>query len=502
MHPITTAHCNNSTYIKRWAGAPALAELIGESFKAMESAIAEGEALSKDCLRTLYREFYLRVLEDRAVGDLSLLLGRLDKDVRQFVYALETDLLAKEVYVDLYPLRQELNWYQESYYHAYWMTRNQDTPNALDFVRSGVRDQRHYFVDNLCTLARSQGRFEVFSALLSLDDIELEAFQATYCRADDFDYALEKSWLTHLVHLGLEGKGYTEASRHIWAHCLCDVIERTAGEDRHLSHTASRLMFEVLESFPEAQRALACDSMKTALAAQGQAGYVNNELFKWCDFNHYFGMSASEAALQIHAGTLTMDWKQRFLLSFLEESDYGHSVTKERSEQIQEFQIIGFAEELRSGSNSLKSTFYEYVDKTFANIANDYEVGTSMLVNHLCDNVWPTNKRKVDDVVSAYHHCLRQLFQVNDESVTVAEVDRRVTTIKSKMVNLSGVSRSFFTLGVMLGQSDEIMVFFENLVEKYAMNPAFLHEISGLDKELMCKNNKFAASIFSKDLGL
>jgi hypothetical protein len=497
MYPITAAHSENPTFVKRWIDAPALAELITESFRAMEAAIAEGDPVTTEALRSLYATFSLRSLKDRGVGNLSLLLGRLDKEVRQFVLALESEWLFKGVHLDFYSMRKELNWYQESYNPAYWMTLNRDTVNALDFARSCVKDSRHIFVDNLFLLARSEGRFEVITALLGTDDIEFQGFQATYCRDADFDFGIEKNWLTHLVGLGIERKGIRDTSQYIWAHSVCDTIERTAGEGRHLEHTASRLMFEVLESFPEETRSLACESMKLGLATQVQGGYVNTELYDWCDFEHYFGMSAGEAAMQVHAGTLTMDWKHRFLLSLLEDTADKKSVTKHWSGRDKEFRVIALADDLKHGGQALESHFYDFVETAFAVIANDHEIGTILLLSGLSDT-WKT----ITDLPGAYLRCMHRLFGFKDKDTEDINIKFHIDSIKANIDKSFGFSRAFFAIGSMLGQNNETMNFFENLVERYSVSPAFLHEISGLDKELMCKNIKFAASIFSKDLGL
>jgi hypothetical protein len=504
MYSITTAHCENPAFAKLWAETPALADLIVESLSGFEMAIAEGFAVTEESLRTFYRDFYLIGINHRPVGELSTLLGRLDTEVCRFVHAVETDMMHKGAHIDLYPLRKAMNWYKESYYSAYWMTLNQDAVNAMDFLHSSEGEARHYFVDNLFVVARLLGRFEVITELLSVADIEFKAFQPTYCRNAEFDLALEKNWLTHLVGVGIEQKGLTDASRSIWAHSVCDVIERTAGDGRDLEHVASRLMFEVLESFREEERGQACESMKLGFASQWQAGYVNEELFTWCDFEHYFGMSASEAALQIHAGALSMDWKQRFLVSLLEETPDRKSVTHHRSGRPQEFQIIGFADDMKRGGRGLELAFYDFIEKSFAVIADEYEIGTSLLVNDFSDRSLPRtrNAREISDLVGAYHHCLRHLFNLKNDQATHSQVNESVAVLKDKMTRFGAVARSFFTLGTLLGQNEETLAIFEQLVDHYSVSPAFLHELSGLDKELMCKNIKFAAAIFSKDLGL
>ncbi|WP_274645022.1 hypothetical protein [Pseudomonas serbica] len=415
---------------------------------------------------------------------------------------MEKNLLAKGMHVDLYPLRKAMRWYKESYYQAYWMTQNQDTVNAMDFVQSCAGEPQHYFVDNLFSVARLLGRFEVVTELLKLSDVEFQTFQTTYCRDAEFDFELEKNWLTHLVSVGIEPKGLTDITSSMWAHCVGDVIQRTAGEGRSLAHTASRLMFEVLESFPEDKRDLACESMKLGFAGQWQAGYVNTDLFNWCDYEHYFGMSARDAALKIHEGALCLDWKQRFLLSLLEDTPDQRSVTKDWSSRALEFQIISIAEGLKTGSGKLETTFYDFVEKSFAVIAEDHEISSSLLVNDFSDGTWPRNHRKISNLVGAYHHCMSHLFHIRDDQPSQHQVDVAVATLKEKMATTVGVSRSFFTLGTLLGQNVETMAFFEHLVENYSVNAAFLHELSGLDKSLMCRNLKFAASIFSSEIGL
>lgn len=98
--------------------------------------------------------------------------------------------------------------------------------------------------------------------------------------------------------------------------------------------------------------------------------------------------------------------------------------------------------------------------------------------------------------------CLRYLFNLKNDQASQRQVDESVAVLKEKMTKFGAVSRSFFTLGTLLGQNKDTLAIFEQLVDQYSVSPAFLHELSGLDKKLMCKNIKFSAAIFSKDLGL
>lgn len=501
MNSVTTAHCSSSTYQRRWAEAPTLSEIVQESFTALEAALAEGEYVDPTSLRTLYRDFYLRALSERGVGGLALQMSRLDREVQEFIQALEGHLLKNNVYADIYPIRKEMNWFKNADYHAYWMTNQNDSNRAVDFIRSCHKDHRIGFLDRVCVFSRSGGQFDALSAILKLDDVELAPFGSSYSRDLDFDYQVEKNWLTNLIEIGIDEAGFNDNTKMIWAHCVCDAVERASADDRHLDQTGSRMMFEILESFSEDKRQAACASFISGLSTQEGSHYVVHSFFQWCSFDHYFGMSASEAVLAVHDGSLKLDWKKEFILELIDNilTDRGSYVSSKKYKPA--YQAISLAADYKDGGSLINGDFLAYASKTLEHAFENYQITSDLYEAKLTDSTYPDEHRVVSDVVAAYKLCLKYVFTDGGSKMTPSDYERKVKSFnddRSKAV----LSKSFFALGSVIGCNEDIMNHFNLLVEKYGAKPEFLYEISGIDKSVMCKDINFAAAIFSSELGL
>ena len=501
MNPVTTAHCSSTTYQRRWAEAPTLNEIVQESFAALEAALAEGEYVDPTSLRTLYRDFYLRALSERGIGGLTLQMTRLDREVQEFIQALEGHFLKNNVYADIYPIRKEMNWFKNADYHAYWMTIQNDCSRVVDFIQSCHKDHRGGFLDRVCVFSRSSGHFDALSAILKLDDVELIPFNSGYSRDLDFDYQIEKKWLTHLIEIGVNDVGFTDNTKMIWAHCVCDAVERASSDDRYLEQIGSKMMFEILEGFSEDKREAACASFISGLSTQEGSYDVVQNLFQWCNFDHYFGMSASDAVLAVYNGSLELDWKKRFILSLIDNlptyrGGYGYSEKYKPA-----YQAISLAADYREGGSLMSNAFLAYASKTLEHAFENYQITSDLHSAELTDDTYPVEQRVVSDVVAAYKLCLEYVFTDGKCHMTPSDYERKVRNF-----NESGykavLSKSFFALGSIIGCNRDIMNHFNLLVEKYGAKPEFLYEASGINKSLMCRDINFAAAIFSSELGL
>lgn len=501
MTPVTTAHCSSSTYQRRWAEAPTLNEILHESFAALETALAEGEYVDPTSLRILYRDFYLRALSERGVGGLTLQMSRLDREVQEFLQALEGSFLKNNVYADIYPIRKEINWFKNADYHAYWMTIQNDSNSAVDFIRSCHKDHRIGFLDRVCVFSRSSGQFDAMSAILKLDDVELVPFGSSYSRDLDFDYQVEKNWLTNLIEIGIDEAGFNDNTKMIWAHCVCDAVERASADGRHLEQTGSRMMLEILESFSEDKRQAACASFISGLSTQEGSHYVVQDFFQWCSFDHYFGMSPSEAVSAVYDGSLELDWKRRYILALIDNllADGGSYVSSKKYKSA--YEAISLASDYKDGGSLINNRFLAYASKTIELAFENYQITSDLYESKLTDDTYPIESRIVSDVVSAYKICLKHVFTDGDLQMTPSDYERKIRSFNEYGYK-AVLSKSFFALGLVIGCNEDIMNHFSLLVEKYGAKPEFLHEVSGIDKSVMCKDIHFAAEIFSSELGL
>jgi len=501
MNPVTTAHCSSTTYLRRWAEAPTLNEIVQESFAALEAALAEGEYVDPTSLRTLYRDFYLRALSERGIGGLTLQMTRLDREVQEFIQALEGHFLENNVYADIYPIRKEINWFKNADYHAYWMTIQNDCSRVVDFIQSCHKDHRIGFLDRVCVFSRSSGHFDALSAILKLDDVEFVRFGSSYSRDLDFDYQVEKNWLTNLIEIGIDEAGFNDKTKIIWAHCVCDAVERASADDRHLEQTGSRMMFEILESFSEDKRQAACASFISGLSTQEGSHYVVQNFFQWCSFDHYFGMSPSEAVSAVYDGSLELDWKRRYILELIDNvlADGGSYVSSKKYKSA--YQAISLALDYKDGGSLINSCFLAYASKTLELAFENYEITSDLYESELTDDTYPAESRVVSDVASAYKICLKHVFTDGKSHMTPSDYERKVRSFNEDGYK-AVLSKSFFALGSVIGCNEDIMNHFNLLVEKYGAKPEFLYEASGIEKSLMCKDINFAAAIFSSELGL